>query len=248
MDYDPLSPPTRRTRRLILAIASVTILAKLFCARIEQLPIGGVALNFDSGLLDWALIGALLYLSGILIYYLKIDWTNRGRTPAQIAESEARQAVLVEVERDVSGEATAQAGRYKSRKSHPNVIDDLVGVFWRYKSNPEITREYLQAEIKRTGMDERAFVKVEDVMRKSWQTVADRTAAEAERAKVSKQDEKRRFWWLEAGIPAVAVLLAFLVSAAPDGTRNLLRLEPCSKYDQTQVGCTFPATCKNRLN
>ena len=99
MDYDPLSPPTRRSRRLILAIASVTILAKLFCARIEKLPIGGVALNFDSGFLDWALIGALLYLSGILIFYLKIDWTNRSDTPAQVSESQARQAVLLEVER-----------------------------------------------------------------------------------------------------------------------------------------------------
>ena len=82
MEYDPLSPPTRRARRLLLVIASVTILAKLFCARIEQLPVGGVALNFDSGFLDVALIGALFYLSGILIYYVKIDWTNRGRTPA----------------------------------------------------------------------------------------------------------------------------------------------------------------------
>ena len=240
MDYDPLSPPTRRSRRLILAIASVTILAKLFCARIEQLPIGGVALNLESGFLDWALISALLYLSGILIFYLKIDWTNRGRTPAQVAESEARQAVLVEVERDVLGEATAQAGTYDSRKIYPSVTDDLVGVFWRFKSHPDVSQEKLQAAIKRTGMDKRGCAAIETVMRASWQTVADRTVAEAERATVSKQDEKHRFRWLEAGIPAAAVLLAFLVSAAPNVTRNLAGLEPCCEYDQTQVRCTTP--------
>lgn len=71
-------------------------------------------------------------------------------------------------------------------------------------------------------------------MRAGWQIVADRTAAEAERAKASKQDEIRRFWWLEAGIPAVTVLLAFLVSAAPDGMRNLLGLDPCTN-DQTET-------------
>lgn len=234
MDYDPLSQPTRRGRRLILAIASVTILAKLFCARIEQLPIGGVALNFDSGFLDWALIGALIYLSGILIYYLKIDWTNRGRTPAQVAESEARQAVLIEVERDVTGEATTQAITHDSRKHYPSVVDDLVRVFWRFKSNPDVAEMELHAAMGQTGMDKRAFAKVEAVMRASWQTVADRTTAEAERAKASKQDEIRRFWWLEAGIPAAAVLLAFLVSAAPDRMRNLLGLDPCAN-DQIET-------------
>ena len=238
MDYDPLSPPTRRARRLILVIASVTILAKLFCARIEQLPIGGVALNLESGFLDWALIGALLYLSGILIYYLKIDWTNRGRTPAQVAESEARQAALVEVEREIKAAATEVAIQYNARANNPNVIEDIVAVFWRFKSNPSIDREKLHEALERTTIHNHTHKGLEAVIRAGWQIVATRTAAEAARTKSSKQDEKRRFWWLEAGIPVAAILLVVLVSVAPDGARSLLHLDPCCEYDQ--VRCATP--------
>ena len=73
MEYDPLSPPTRRARRSLIAVASVSILAKLFCARIESLPIGGVSLKFAAEFVDFTLLAALIYLTILLGIYVRVD-------------------------------------------------------------------------------------------------------------------------------------------------------------------------------
>ena len=148
--------------------------------------------------------------------------------------------MLVEVERVVRATATNLAIKHRTKETNPDVIDDVVGVFWRFKSKPTVQKAELHAALVPTFIHGETFDDLEKVMRDSWQTVADRTAAEAERTKVSKQDEKRRFWGLEAGVPVAAVLLAFLVFAAPDGMRNLLRPDPCindqieNSVDKTQ--------------
>lgn len=168
MDYDPLAPPTRRARRSLIAVSSVAILSKLFCARIEQLPIGGVSLRFDSGFLDFVLLAAVLYLIVLLSIYIKIDWTNRGRTPAQVAESEARQAVLIEVERVVKAKANQEAVRHNTRANHPDVVDDILSVFWQFKSKKSVEKAELHAALVPTGVHENTFNDLESVMRDAW--------------------------------------------------------------------------------
>ena len=242
MDYDPLSAPTRRARRSLLAVSSISILAKLFCAQIEKLPVGGVSLNFNAGFLTVALLAAVLYLIVLLSIYIKIDWTNRGRTPAQVAESEARQAVLVEVERDVKAVATKAAREHNTMKTNPNVIDELLAVFWKYKSNPDVEKAELLASFVPTTMNQDKFEVIEDAMREAWQTVADRTDDERNRAIESKTHETRRFWWLEFGFPVLIAGIALIAFAAPNHVRDALGFDSCEAPVQSSQSCDRPCS------
>lgn len=227
MDYDPLSAPTRRARRSLIAVSSISILAKLFCAQIEKLPVGGVSLNFDSGFLTVALLATVLYLIVLLSIYIKIDWTNRGRTPAQVAESEARQAVLVEVERDVKAVATKAARDHDTMRANPTVVDEILAVFWKNKSNPAVEKAELHASLLPTKLHENRFDVMETAMREAWQTVADRTNDERNRAIASKTHETRRFWWVEYGFPMLIAVVALIAFAAPNGVRDALGFDSC---------------------
>lgn len=203
----------------MLAASSAIILGKLFCARIDEMPVGGVRLVFEEGLVFAALGSALFYLLCAFIAYARIDWNNRGKTPATRAEEEARQAVLVDAERSVRAVAKSEARRHGVQGANM-VVDRIAEVFWEFKNNSDVGTELLHAALTDAGIPETAFANLTETLRDAWGEVAQRTKEERERAEKSKRHEYMRFWLLEVGLPLSAALVAIVVFFLHDVVRG----------------------------
>jgi len=117
-----------------MGVSTAAILTSVFCAEVRQFSAGGYPVQFDPALIPIALGAALVYLGGLFAWYGWSDHLNRGRTPADHALSEARQAVLTEVERNVKGAAFEVSSSHQM-PDRAGMVSAVVDVFWHFKSH-----------------------------------------------------------------------------------------------------------------
>jgi hypothetical protein len=90
MATDPLEKATRDAKRNLLLVSVAIITIKVFNVSIQQIPLGGLSINFDPAALGLLLSAGLLYFLVTFVLYYYIDVRNVETTKHQ--EEHAKQS------------------------------------------------------------------------------------------------------------------------------------------------------------